>query len=126
MKKLIVRGNFMKRIVTLGVSMAIVAIFPVAALTALVYRFPIPFCEYASGLSAVPMSFLAVLFYGMLGGFPALGIIGGLCGFVIASISIRRKWTDLSTHLYLTVSILIIDIMASTLLATLDKIIGPW
>ena len=45
----------------LGCLLAVLGAFPVAALVALVFRFPIPFTGYCSGPGAVLSSFVAVL-----------------------------------------------------------------
>jgi hypothetical protein len=51
---------------------AVGLVFPFAALCGLVYRFPVPFAGYLSGVMAMPLALLAVVVYGILGGFPAL------------------------------------------------------
>jgi hypothetical protein len=51
---------------------AVGLVFPFAALCGLVYRFPVPFSGYLSGVMAMPLALLAVVVYGILGGFPAL------------------------------------------------------
>ena len=53
-----------------GALSAILLVFPLAAVCALLFRFPIPFGSYESGWSAVPHAGPpAVRFYGSLGGF---------------------------------------------------------
>lgn len=97
--------------------------FPLAALCALVYRFPIPFSGYESGLAAMPRALLAVVFYGVLGGFPlllTLGTLGGAAAYKLAGPDpqpARRLTFIISGAIALT---------AVILLAILDKIIGPW
>jgi hypothetical protein len=97
--------------------------FPLAALCALVYRFPIPFSEYESGLAAMPRALLAVLFYGVLGGIPlllALGAAGGAIAHRVAGPEPRAVRN-------LTLAIAgVIALAAVILMAVLDKIIGSW
>jgi hypothetical protein len=51
----------------LGSVIAIVTSFPAAALTALFFRFPIPFGGYVGGTDGVVPSLYAAAFYGFLG-----------------------------------------------------------
>jgi hypothetical protein len=70
----------MKRSVISGAVAAVIMWFPVAIIVAVVYRFPIPFAGYSSGFSELHYVPLAVIFYGLLGGFlivPAAGALGG-------------------------------------------------
>jgi hypothetical protein len=97
--------------------------FPLAAIFALVYRFPIPFSGYESGLSAVPRALGAVLFYGALGGFIALFAGGALAG--LAAYAIARPDEPRVRRLTLTFAALVALLGVATL-AILDKLIGPW
>lgn len=113
----------MKSAVIRGGIAAIVLAFPLAAICAFVYRFPIPFSGYESGLSAVPRALLAVLFYGVLGGFIALftgGAFAGWAAYVIARPDDRR-----ARRLTLAFAALVALLGVGTL-AILDKLIGPW
>jgi hypothetical protein len=98
-------------------------VFPLAALCALIFRFPVPFAGYESGWSAVPHALAAVRFYGALGGYLALALIGGLGGTIAHRLGrgdTRRiwRWTfGLGA---------VAALSAVILLATLDYIIGPW
>ena len=107
----------------IGSLLAVLGAFPVAALVALVFRFPIPFTGYCSGLEAVLPSCVAVLFYGCIGGFPllaVLGAVGGLAAFLIGRPDGKKTFR-------LTVAFaLVVDLLATLILAVLDKIIGPW
>src|SRR5690606_735251 len=89
----------MRSAVSRGASWAVILAFPLAALCALIYRFPIPFAGYKDGLLAMPMALLAVLFYGVLGGFVVLviaGGIGGLAAYFIGRPDERSmKWLSL-------------------------------
>jgi len=106
-----------------GALAAILLAFPFAALCALVFRFPIPFAAYESGWSAVPHAVAAVRFYGALGGFPLLALLGALGGAFahhMGRAEPQRVWRR-------TISLAAaVAICAVILLATLDYIIGPW
>jgi hypothetical protein len=106
-----------------GALSTILLVFPLAAVCALLFRFPIPFGSYESGWSAVPHALAAVRFYGALGGFVLLAVLGGLGGVVAHRIGRpdpRRVWRW-------TVSLAaVVAFCAVILLATLDYIIGPW
>jgi hypothetical protein len=97
--------------------------FPAAALVALCYRFPIPLGGYQSGPQAMLLSVVAVIVYGLLGGFvllAALGAAGGALAHRLAGASPR-------TVVRLTIGFAAaIDLVAVLALATLDKFIGPW
>jgi hypothetical protein len=97
---------------------AIVASFPAAALTALVFRFPIPFAGYVSGPDGVLLSLYAVAFYGMLGGFVVQGVLGGVS--ILACGGEKSAWTR-------NVAAAAVAAMPGVLvLSVLDWIIGPW
>src|SRR5690348_3119967 len=64
----------------LGALSAVVGAFPVAALVAFVYRFPIPFTGYANGFKAVVPALFAAAVYGAMGGFFVVAILGTLAG----------------------------------------------
>ena len=51
-----------------------------AAITALVFRFPVPFYKYVSGPAEVVLAFEGAIFYGLLGGFVVEAALGGLGG----------------------------------------------
>ena len=106
-----------------GALFAIVGAFPVAALVALVYLFPIPFAGYFSGFEAIIPSLFAVIFYGLSGGFVVLAV-GGAIGGVIAY-SARRSDKKAVARLCLGFA-LVVDAVAVLVMAILDKLIGPW
>ena len=111
------------RSVGLGCLLAVLGAFPVAALVALVFRFPIPFTGYCSGPGAVLPSFVAVLIYGCIGGFPLLavrGAVGGLIAYLIGRPDGKKTF-----RLTLAFTV-VVDVLATLTLAVLDKIIGPW
>jgi hypothetical protein len=97
--------------------------FPFAALCALVFRFPIPFGGYERGPGAMPHALLAVVFYGALGGFPALLALGALAGW--AAHRLGRPDPARVRRLGLAFSALA-ALGPVLLLAVLDKVIGPW
>jgi len=106
-----------------GMLWAVGLAFPLAAICALVYRFPIPFAGYESGLAAMPLALVATVFYGILGGFPALmaaGALGGAAAYSIGQPDRQRvRW--------LTVTFAGLAALSGVvLLAVLDKLIGPW
>ncbi len=95
-----------------------------AALSALLFRFPIPFGGYSSGVHAVLPSAVAVTVYGvMFGGFVVQGLLGAVAG-VLAQ---RRAGPD-EGHKWRRCGIygLAASLPGVTTLAVLDKIIGPW
>jgi hypothetical protein len=108
----------------IGGALATIALaFPLAALCALLFRFPVPFAGYESGWSAVPHALAAVRFYGALGGFLVLALMGALGGVIahrVASGETRRVW------LWTFALGALVSLSAVILLATLDYIIGPW
>ena len=58
---------------------AVVFMFPAAGLMALVYRFPLPFDDYATGPGGVWDAIVATFFYGLAGGFVLVpGIAAGV------------------------------------------------
>jgi len=106
-----------------GGAWAIGLAFPFAAVCALLYRFPVPFAGYESGLAAMPRASLAVVFYGLLGGFPVLlvvGALGGVAGHVIGGTDVRRV-------LRLTLAFSAMTaLLGVVFMAVLDKLIGPY
>ncbi len=96
--------------------------FPIAAFMALVYRFPIPFAGYKSGVDAVLPSLIAVVLYGLTGGFVALGIAGAIGGLVIGLLPGTRR----NKNMLLFCCSAAFTTCCLFVLAILDKIIGPW
>jgi len=103
---------------------SIVATFPLAALCAFVFRFPVPFMGYMSGADAVGPALWAVVFYGVLfGGFVVQGLLGWLGGLA------AERW-GAPDRLSVARLTMCLGIMASAIgvftLSILDKFIGPW
>ena len=113
----------MWRGVVLGALAAVGLSFPVATLMALVFRFPIPFSGYASGIAAVVPAMFAVLFYGIVGGFALLGLLGGVAGAIVFH---RKAGKGRPYWRPVVLSCLAIDVVALFVLAILDKLVGQW
>lgn len=105
-----------------GAILGVLWTFPLAAICGAVYRFPIPFYGYASGVSALLLSLPAVLFYGILGGFLVQAIMGGLSGITAEYISNQDQKISKRMKIY--------SLLAASpgviFLSILDKIVGPW
>jgi hypothetical protein len=107
-----------------GALYAVIGVFPVAALVALVFRFPIPFVGYESGFRAMTMTPRAVLLYGLVGGFYLLAALGAIAGLIVHSGS--KAGRDRNNHGEILIFAAVIDIAAVLLLSVWDKIYGPW
>lgn len=106
-----------------GGTWAIGLAFPFAAVCALLYRFPVPMAGYESGVAAMLRASLAVVFYGLLGGFPALLVIGGLGG--AAAHAIGGTDTRRVQRFTLAFSAMA-ALLGVVVMAVLDKLIGPY
>ncbi len=113
----------MRSSVLQGAIWAVVLSFPIAGLFALLYRFPVPFAGYLTGITAVPQALVAVVFYGILGGFGVL-IAGGALGGVAAH-GLGQPHPQRIRMLNLTFAGLV-ALASVGLMAILDKLIGPW
>ncbi len=107
----------------LGVIWAIAIAFPLTALCALLFRFPLPLAGYRSGPSAVPASLLAALFYGSLGGFVVLAVLGALSGMAANKMRVKESGGARTLTKILATGAAGLYVLT---LAMLDKIIGPW
>lgn len=107
-----------------GALWSVASTFPIAALTALLFRFPVPFVGYLSGITAVVPALIAVLFYGVLfGGLILLGGLGAIGGLVAGTACKHdQRRCKLATRLWS----LFVTTTGLLILAVLDKIIGPW
>jgi len=106
-----------------GALWAVALAFPLAAICAVIYRFPVPFSGYESGVAEIPAALLAVVIYGLLGGFPALLAAGALGGAVAKALggSDAQRVRRLALIFAGLVAALGVGV-----LAVLDKLIGPW
>ena len=102
---------------------AIVGAFPLAALVALVFRFPIPFAGYRSGFEAVGPALIAVLIYELIGGFIVLGLLGAVGGGVVY---FRQRTSPKLLRRKLLYVAGAIDFVVVMIMAGLDFIVGPW
>ena len=107
-----------------GMLFSIVGSYPMGALCALLFRFPIPFGGYASGVDAVIPTLLAVTVYGVLfGGFMVQGLLGGVAGVLArqqGGPARRGSWRRCAFY------VLAASAPGVLILAVLDNIIGPW
>ena len=107
-----------------GAVVSVVASLPLVALSALVFRFPVPFVGYMSGPGAIVPALKGAVFYGVVfGGFGVQAVLGGFGGVAGASygapdIGRMRKSCVIASMLASAAGVLA--------LAVLDKIIGPW
>jgi hypothetical protein len=117
------RPTNMRPAILWGALSAMLLAFPLAALCAIVYRFPVPLAGYLSGIFAVPYVLVGVVFYGILGGFPLLAAAGALAGWAAH----QSAQNDPRTVRRLALALGALAALAGvTLLAVLDKLIGPW
>ena len=109
--------------VTLGILSSFCSVFIATILVTVFYRFPVPFAEqYATGREEALTGLLALLFYGILGGFVVvlgLGLLSGLLVYRFPSTEEKMKFEIIGISALL-------NLLAVILLSTLDKIIGPW
>jgi len=98
--------------------------FPLAALIALLYRFPLPFVGYESGVDAVVPALYAVYFYGVwLGGFVIVGVFGAAAGFTVYLRNSAGSAVYWKCMFWLSACAAGVPLL---LLSTLDYLIGPW
>ncbi|MFI5779362.1 hypothetical protein [Nocardia sp. NPDC051570] len=105
-------------------ALAAVLTAPVAAaVMASVYRFPIPFGDYARGVGDAINAALASVFYLVIGGGVLLAALGAVAGLLIA----RANGPRLARTLALTVAAAFgLALLGALILATLEGFIGPW
>ncbi len=97
--------------------------FPGAVLLVSVWRFPIPFAGYRSGPGYVVEALFAAGFYIIIGGFVVLGVLGAFAGLVARTL---RPEDEREQKRLARIVTAVIALAATTLLAALDKLIGPW
>ncbi|MCM6776523.1 hypothetical protein NDR87_21500 [Nocardia sp. CDC159] len=109
--------------VALWGALAAVLTAPVAAgLMASVYRFPIPFGDYARGFGDALNAAAAAVFYLIVGGGVVLAALGGVAGALVA-----RRGGGLIRSLALTVAAGFgLALVGALGLAVLERFIGPW
>ncbi|MFJ1455165.1 hypothetical protein [Nocardia sp. N2S4-5] len=94
-----------------------------AAVVACVYRFPVPFAEYARGPSGAADAALASVFYLILGGALVLALAGAVVGMLVQRGSARNPWRSAALT---TLGAFAVATVAAVVLATLEFVIGPW
>ncbi len=113
----------MRSAVLRGALWALGLAFPLAVVCALLYRFPVPFAGYETGPSAIVPALLAVVIYGLLGGFLALLAAGAISGAMAHALG--RPDAQRVRRLTLIFAGLAAALGVGVL-AVLDKLIGPW
>ncbi|BBZ05718.1 hypothetical protein MCHIJ_51550 [Mycolicibacterium chitae] len=104
----------------LGAVAAVVSAPAAAALLAALYRFPVPFRGYASGIAEAPTAALAALFYLALGGAVVVGGLGALAGALLA----RRRAGRATVPIL--VAAFAIAVVGAAALAVLEFFVGTW
>lgn len=106
-----------------GAVLCVLFSFPSAMLLVSVWRFPVPFAGYRSGLAHAGDALFAVGFYGIIGGFVLLGVLGAIAGLIVRTL---RPDDEREQKRLARIVTAVIALAAATLLAALDKLIGPW
>lgn len=106
-----------------GAAGAVIASFPLAGICALVFRFPIPLFDYASGFDAMVPAMGAVVFYGVFGGFPLQALLGGIGGLIGARYG---RPDEVRMRKYALLASILCAVPGIVTLATLDYIVGRW
>ncbi|WP_147288812.1 hypothetical protein [Nocardia mexicana] len=104
--------------------MAAVVTAPLAAaVVATVYRFPVPFGDYARGLSEAGNAAFASVFYLILGGVMVLALGGTVAGWLVqrtaGTDSARVGWACAGAGFA-------VALLGALALATLEFFVGPW
>ena len=111
----------MARCIWIGVLTAIAGSFLVAPALALIYKFPIPFSGMESGPSAAVRSLFAVAFFGLMGGFVILGLLGAAGGALASKVA----GTDQARASKLAIKFgLVVDLLATGALYAADLILN--
>ena len=106
-----------------GAAVATAGAFPAAALIALVYGFPVPFVGKLQGVAAIKPAMFAVVFYGILGGFIVLPLLGAAAGFLASRMN---HGNPRAARRLTIIAALAVSLACVVFLATLDLLIGPW
>jgi hypothetical protein len=101
----------------------LVCTYVTAALCTAAFRFPIPFGGYVSGVGAIPLSAIAVTFYGTLGGFVLQALLGAGAGVWASRQGALRGVNTSRLCLWAATGASVPGVL---LLVTLDWFIGPW
>lgn len=105
-----------------GAVVAVVTAPLAAAIVASVYRFPIPFGEYARGIDEATNAAFASVFYLVLGGALLLGAGGAVAGALLArGHRLRRRVLALTAAASFGMAL-----VAALILATLEEFVGTW
>ncbi len=96
--------------------------FPLAAVSAALYRFPIPIAGYQSGWNAILPSLVATAIYGALGGFPLLALAGG----TVAAAIRHQLPLEANVRAPIHIASFVVAALGVGLMANLDYLIGPW
>lgn len=113
----------MIRSILSGVLGAVGGIFPLAALVALLYRFPFPFAGYRGGWAAAMDAPKAAHFYLLLGGYLVVALVGTAAGVAAWRCS---KGTNKAGWRLAVPLALAGDFVLVSLLSVWDKVYGPW
>lgn len=111
------------RAAIIGAILSVSSVFPITALMALFFRFPVPFAGIEGGLAQVLPALVGLLFYGVfMGGFLVVAVCGALAGTLAQFVSrTERQRRQLQRWLPIAATLMLLFI-----LATLDWYIGPW
>ena len=116
--------RFSPGLVLLGAGCSILFAIPLASVTAAMFRFPVPFAGYLSGVDAVVPAAFAALFYICLGGFLVLGAAGIVMGILVSVFATR--FDDGSRVGLVLFGSAIVAELGVFVMAVLDKLIGNW
>jgi hypothetical protein len=92
-------------------------------LVALVFRFPVPFAGYQSGLEAMLPAMVGAALYGLVGGIVVQAILGAVSGMIVY---IYAPDDPTRANLFSLACGLLSALPGLLLLSILDWIIGPW
>lgn len=106
-----------------GAFVAVVGTFPITAVCAFAYRFPIPFVGYRGGVDAVMPALIGLFFYGLMGGILVQMTIGGAAGII--AVKMRPEPSSATVHWCDGLAICGASISVIWL-AIADHVIGRW